>query len=89
MLGRDLTPTDDEEDAAKVMLISHRLWAALGSDPGIVGRELRLDGSPRTVVGVMPPGFRFPVQSDLWVPMASFSGGGRTVPGALIRLLRA
>ncbi len=75
-LGRDLTQADDEENAAKVMLISHRLWSALGSDPEVVGRELRLDGSLRTVVGVMPPGFRFPVQSDVWVPMASVFGRG-------------
>src|SRR3954463_6953634 len=72
MLGRDLNRADDEPKAAKVMLISERLWKkSFGADPNIVGREIRLDGTPRTVVGVMPPGFRFPSQSDIWVPMAS------------------
>ena len=37
-----------------------------GSDPAIVGRQLHIDGHSLTVVGVMPPGFRFPFQSDLW-----------------------
>jgi putative ABC transport system permease protein len=75
MLGRDLTRADDEEKAPKVMLISERLWKkTFGGDPNIIGRDIRLDGTPRTVVGVMPPGFRFPSQTDLWVPMASVFG---------------
>ncbi|HSV64018.1 MAG TPA: ABC transporter permease [Chthoniobacterales bacterium] len=75
MLGRDLTRADDEPKAAKVILISERLWKkSFGSDPNIIGRDIRLDGTPRTVVGVMPAGFRFPSQSDIWVPMASVFG---------------
>ena len=75
MLGRDLTRADDEVKAAKVMLISERLWKkTFGGDPNIIGRDVRLDGTPRTVVGVMPSGFRFPSQTDIWVPMASVFG---------------
>ena len=75
MLGRDLTRADDEPKAPKVMLISERLWKkSFGGDPNIIGREIRLDGTPRTVVGIMPAGFRFPSQSDIWVPMASVFG---------------
>ncbi len=75
ILGRDLTDADDEPKAAKVMLISERLWKkSFGGDPNIIGRDIRLDGTPRTVVGVMPPGFRFPSQTDIWVPMASVFG---------------
>ncbi|MDP9098095.1 MAG: ABC transporter permease [Verrucomicrobiota bacterium] len=74
-LGRDLTRADDEPKAAKVMLISERLWKkTFGGDPNIIGRDIRLDGTPRTVVGVMPAGFRFPSQTDIWVPMASVFG---------------
>src|SRR5215212_10590704 len=58
-LGRNLTSADDEPGAPKVMLISHRLWSALGASENIIGRELRFEGNPGTVVGVMPPGFRF------------------------------
>src|SRR4051812_3327156 len=72
MLGRDLNHADDEPKAAKVMLISERLWQkSFGGDPNIIGRDIRLDGTPRTVVGVMPANFRFPSQTDIWVPMAS------------------
>jgi hypothetical protein len=75
MLGRDLTRADDEPKAPKVMLISDRLWKkTFGGDPNIIGRDIRLDGTPRTVVGIMPAGFRFPSQSDIWVPMASVFG---------------
>ena len=75
MLGRDLARADDEPKAAKVMLISERLWKkSFGGDPNIIGRDIRLDGAPRTVVGVMPAGFRFPSQTDIWVPMASVFG---------------
>src|SRR6478736_2662026 len=75
MLGRDLTRADDEAKAPKVMLISERLWKkSFGGDPNIIGRDIRLDGAPRTVVGVMPAGFRFPSQTDIWVPMASVFG---------------
>ncbi|HEX4631696.1 MAG TPA: ABC transporter permease [Chthoniobacterales bacterium] len=75
MLGRDLTRADDEPQAPKVMLISERLWKkSFGADPNIIGRDIRLDGTPRTVVGIMPAGFRFPSQSDIWVPMTSVFG---------------
>jgi predicted permease len=77
ILGRDLTAADDEPKAAKVMLISERLWKkSFGGDAHIVGGDIRLDGTPRTVVGVMPAGFRFPSQTDIWVPMASVFGMG-------------
>ncbi len=78
LVGRNMTQADDEPSASKVVLISERLWRkTFGGNPAIVGREVRLDGSARTVVGVMPAGFRFPSQTDLWVPMTSvFSRNG-------------
>lgn len=57
-------PTAENSDT---VLLSHDLWQRrFASDPGIVGRQLRIDGHSLTVTGVMPPGFRFPFQSDLW-----------------------
>ncbi|HEU4874037.1 MAG TPA: ABC transporter permease [Pyrinomonadaceae bacterium] len=57
-------PTAGESDT---VILSHGLWQRrFASDPGIVGRQLRIDGRSMTVMGVMPPGFRFPFQSDLW-----------------------
>ena len=73
--GRNLTPADDEPSAPKVVLISDRLWRkTFGGNPAVVGRQIQLDGTSRTIVGVMPAGFRFPSQTDLWVPMASVFG---------------
>ncbi|HJP95131.1 MAG TPA: ABC transporter permease [Pyrinomonadaceae bacterium] len=57
-------PTAEDSDT---VLLSHGLWQRrFGSDPAIVGRQLRIDGHNLTVIGVMPPDFRFPFQSDLW-----------------------
>jgi len=62
LLGHGPTAGD-----SNTVLLSHGLWQRrFGSDPAIVGRQLRIDGSSLTVIGVMPPGFRFPFQSDLW-----------------------
>lgn len=75
VLGRNLTRADDDQGAPKVMLISERLWKkSFGGNSAVIGRDVRLDGTPRTIVGVMPTGFRFPSQTDLWVPMASVFG---------------
>jgi putative ABC transport system permease protein len=59
------------------VVISHVLWRRLGSDTAIVGKPLTLDGRSYTVAGVMPPGFRFPVNSvgaagarpDVWLAL--------------------
>jgi predicted permease len=73
--GRLLAPTDDQPSAAPVAVISHHLWRTrFASDPGVLGRELRLNGHPFTVVGVAAEGFAghfigFPF--DLWVPLAA------------------
>src|SRR5687768_9220240 len=57
-------PTAENLDT---ILLSHGLWQRrFASDPAIVGRQLRIDGRSLTVIGVMPPDFRFPFQSDLW-----------------------
>jgi putative ABC transport system permease protein len=61
-------------DAHKA-IISHHLWQTLfGATPDVVGRTLNLPVTVYTIVGVMPPGFRFPDTTDIWIPLAS----GRT-----------
>ena len=74
-LGRLLTDADDRvEGEAPVAVISHSLWQRrFGSDPGVVGHAVRLNGFAFTIVGVTPEGFRghfvgFPF--DVWVPLA-------------------
>jgi putative ABC transport system permease protein len=81
-LGRTLLPEDDEGKRTSVVL-SHRFWQShFGGDRNVLGRTMRLDAKPLTIVGVMPPafafprggemphGFGFPAQPDLWVPAA-------------------
>ena len=62
-----LLGTGPTAEGSNTVLLSHGLWQRrFSSDPAIIGRQLRVDGSSLTVTGVMPPDFRFPFQSDLW-----------------------
>ncbi len=72
-MGRLFSEQDDRSGAPLVAVISYGLWQrAYGGDPNILGRDIRHDGNPCTVVGVMPKGFEFPPglvdKPDLWVP---------------------
>jgi len=70
-LGRRFLEADDRPGAARVAILSAHLWQRLyGSDPGVLGRSVRLDGEPHTIVGVLPADVVFPVRADLWVPLA-------------------
>jgi putative ABC transport system permease protein len=69
--GRTFLPEEETPGRDKVAILSDRLWRSrFGGDAGVVGRPVRLGGEPYTVVGVMPPEFRFPEWADLWVPLA-------------------
>src|ERR1700683_5218333 len=60
-IGRNFTKDEDYKGRDQVALLGHELWEQhFGGDPGIVGRAILLDGSPFTVVGVLPRGFVFP-----------------------------
>ena len=70
LLGRYLLPADESEAAASVVVIGHDAWRLrFGGDPNVVGRSIGLGGLPRTIVGVMPKGFRFPYDHQFWVPL--------------------
>ncbi|MFI5336774.1 MAG: ABC transporter permease [Opitutales bacterium] len=71
-LGRVFTEAEARPGADKVVVLSHTLWKnRFGSDPGIVGRTIRLNAEPFTVIGVMPEWFYFPSQrTQAWVPFA-------------------
>jgi predicted permease len=70
VLGRNFTAADNTPGADRVVLLSHEIWAKdFGKDPNIVGTSLRTNGKPATVIGVMPPRFKFPVSEQLWVPL--------------------
>jgi putative ABC transport system permease protein len=69
--GRTFTPEEDKHDGPRVVILSDELWRRrFGGDPQVIGRSITLGGQSRTVVGIMPGGFRFPGESDLWLPLA-------------------
>src|SRR6202008_2192295 len=70
LYGRTPALAEEAGGGADVALLGHGLWSRrFGSDPAIVGRTIMLDGVERRVVGVMPRGFAFPLESELWVPL--------------------
>ena len=70
MLGRDFVPSDAAPGASPVTILSYRLWnRRYGGDRTIVGRTVRVDGVPTTVIGVMADGFIFPNDDLLWMPL--------------------
>jgi putative ABC transport system permease protein len=71
-LGRTLRPEDDTSGNEKVVVLSHGLWQRrFGGDQGIVGHSLALNGESFSVVGVLEPGFLFPLRDiDLAIPLA-------------------
>jgi predicted permease len=84
LMGRPLVLEDAREGAPPVVVVGHDIWRTrFGSDPTIVGREIRLGGTLHTVVGVMPEGFAYPVNHGLWTPlrtdMLSYEGDGPQV----------
>jgi len=61
MLGREFVEADARQNAPRVVILSYEGWKTLfGGDPKAVGQTLRMDGTPTTVIGVLPEGFRFP-----------------------------
>jgi putative ABC transport system permease protein len=70
-LGREFTPEEETLNGPAAVLISDRFWRRrFNADPGIVGKNLRLDGHLTPVIGVMPPSFLFPNrEADLWCPI--------------------
>ncbi|MFK2877554.1 ADOP family duplicated permease [Rhodanobacter hydrolyticus] len=97
ILGRAFTAADDAQGAAPVVLLGETLWRHdFRADPNIVGRSVRIDGSWATVVGVLPAGFDFPQDSELWMPLQlgigqhrSLSGVARLAPGVSLAQARA
>src|SRR5438105_6971476 len=71
VLGRTFVREDDKGWPQIVAIISHGLWKRrFGSDPAIVGKQVQMSSMPLTIIGVMPSGFEYPEQTQVWVPTA-------------------
>jgi putative ABC transport system permease protein len=87
--GRHLTAEDAVPGAPAAVVISDELWRTrYASDPAIVGRQIRVNRRVATVVGVMPPGFAFPHQQRLWLPLPDASRGDATDASRVIAVAR-
>lgn len=70
ILGRTFLPEEEQLGRNNAVVLSFGLWQRrFGADAKIIGQTLTLNGRPRTVVGVMPPSFRYPEGADLWLPL--------------------
>src|SRR5213593_1619811 len=97
IMGRDFTADDNKPGAEKVAILGHEVWKrGFDGDPNIVGQSVRINGKAATVIGVMPPNFKFPVSEELWVPYynefplrprgAPIFGAGNSAPAIMGRL---
>jgi putative ABC transport system permease protein len=70
IMGRDFTAEDNKPGAGKVTILGNEIWKRdFNGDPNIVGQGVTINGKAATVVGVMPPNFKFPISDELWVPL--------------------
>ncbi|MEO5753348.1 MAG: ABC transporter permease [Chthoniobacterales bacterium] len=70
ILGRDFTAEDNKPGAEKVTILGHEIWKRdFQGDPRVVGEAIRINGKAATIIGVMPPNFKFPQNEELWVPL--------------------
>ena len=72
LLGRFFVDGDQASSAYQTTVLSHAFWTErFGSSPSIIGRNIEIDGRQAVVLGVAPPGFRFPEGTLLWTPKYS------------------
>jgi putative ABC transport system permease protein len=72
--GRLFLPAEDRPGNAPIVILSHHFWQSrFGSDPGVLGRVVTLDGLRYTIVGVLPGNSGVPDSSDLWMPLGQYT----------------
>ncbi|HEY0003633.1 MAG TPA: ABC transporter permease [Pyrinomonadaceae bacterium] len=71
VMGRTIRPEEDRPDNSTVVILGNGLWhSRFGANPGIIGQTININSRPHTVIGVMPPDFKFPQVAELWLPLA-------------------
>ena len=88
LLGRGFTSAEDVPKGPNVVVLGFPLWQRrFGGDPAVVGRTIQIGGQGYTVLGVMPSGFRLPLdygadgRSELWLPLGQDAATQGAVPG--------
>jgi putative ABC transport system permease protein len=85
--GRTFLPAEESADHPSAAIISYAVWQSRYSlDSGVVGKTVHLNGKPFTVVGIMPSGFQFPPQTQMWVPLPSNLNGEMFGGNAFMRM---
>ncbi len=70
VLGRDFRPDDEQPSASPVMILGGGVWKnRYGSDPNVIGRVVKANNVVVTIIGVMPADFKFPFNTDIWIPL--------------------
>ena len=70
ILGRDFTADDNKPGAERVVILGNEIWKRdFNGDPDIVGQSVRVNSKPATIIGVMPPNYKFPNLEQLWMPL--------------------
>lgn len=99
--GRDFRPGEDRPAASPVVILGYGLWMRrYGGDPGVIGKTIRVDQAPASVIGVMPERMKFPMAAEMWMPLVEtaefrhrdarqFEGFGRLRDGVSIEEARA
>jgi putative ABC transport system permease protein len=73
VIGRTFRRDEDFPGGPQVVILGSEIWSSrFAGDPNIVGQSIRVNGIATTVIGVMPRGFMFPSNADVWRPMANF-----------------
>ena len=69
--GRNFLPEEAQPGRDHEVILSHAIWRRVfAANPGIVGTTIRIDGTPYSVVGIMPDGFAYPSEAEIWGPLA-------------------
>ncbi|HMJ62667.1 MAG TPA: ABC transporter permease [Bryobacteraceae bacterium] len=101
LMGRLFRSDEDQLNAAPVALLGYDVWRThFGSDRNVLGKVVTLNGKRTTIVGVMPPGWRFPEISDVWMPLQMeekehprgnffLNGIAKAKPGVSVNQVRA
>ena len=85
VLGRDFVAEDQRPGATPVVMLAYRVWQdRYGKDPAILGKIIRVDEVPRTVIGVMPSKMQFPEDTDLWAPLQPDLRTGRAPQNVML-----